>query len=143
MFKAGPKIAQLSVAQFTRRSVISVSPCLYWPLVKIDNRHSAITLCLCSSAPLPAFNQKRRGLTKKPQNRKNFSNPLTIYFIITYLFSTPSPSFITDVFFNLNAHLRPIMWILYIPTLGAKSALGDLFWSLKFRPFGFLPAAGG
>jgi len=42
-----------------------------------------------------------------------------------------------ECFFDQNAHLRPIMGRFYIPTLGAKCAMVDLFWSLKFRPFDF------
>jgi hypothetical protein len=51
---------------------------------------------------------------KKSQNRKIFSNPLTPYFTITYLFSVFSVSSVANIFFNPNAHLRPIMGRLYI-----------------------------
>ena len=50
------------------------------------------------------------------------------------MFSVPSAA---DIFFNPNAHLRPIMGRFYIPTLEAKSAMEYLFWSLKFRSLEF------
>jgi len=81
--------------------------------VNLCLKKAALICVICGSF----FNQKRRGLTKKPQNRKKFSNPLTLYSIITYPFSVFSFFLCGECFFDQNAHLRPIMWILYIPIL--------------------------
>jgi hypothetical protein len=54
------------------------------------------------------------------QNRKNhklFSQPLTLYFTITYYISLWPLCPLWLTFFESNAHLRPIIGRLYIPML--------------------------
>jgi hypothetical protein len=85
------------------------------------------------------FQSKPHLLFAKYGKKTKFSTtPLTLYSTITYLFSVFSVTSVADIFFNPNTHLRPIMGRFYISTLGAKCAMGYLFWSLAFWSLGFV-----
>jgi len=108
---AGRRISNPDYSCFSlskRRRAISPPPLFLHFVVSLPNH------LLCFPYPL-SLNSIICEATflKKSQNRKKFSNPLTLYSIISYIFSVLSVPSVADIFFNPNAHLRPIMGTLF------------------------------